>query len=491
MIPRFDLLAAPLLGAIATLGFAPVSFWPAPVVALAGLFALCAERGWRRATLLGWLFGVAHFGAGVYWVFISTHVYGGAPFWLGIALAGTLFAYLALYPALVCGLASRLGAWRGAIGWLLLPGLWLLAELLRGWVYSGFPWLSLGYVALDMPAQRFAPLIGVHGISLLLALSAYALYRSFGARGAQRPLALMVALLPLAGALLPPPAQWTRNAAPPLHVAIVQGNVPQDEKWEGGRSEEILARYRAMTLAADADLIAWPEVVPDRPLDQLGEYFSELDAQLRERDSALLAGVLIRGEGPTIYNSIVALGGAQGRYDKRHLVPFGEYFPIPDWLRPIMDVLGTPYSDFSAGGPAYAPVRVNGQELGISICFEDVFGAEFARESRAASVLVNATNDAWFAHSSAPHQHLAIARFRALENGRWLVRATNTGISALIGPDGRVESRSQQYATELMRGQVWPRQGLTPYARWRDAPLWVLAIASLLAGFVIHFRNRA
>lgn len=177
MIPRFDLLAAPLLGAIATLGFAPVSFWPAPVVALAGLFALCADRGWRRATLLGWLFGVAHFGTGVYWVFISTHVYGGAPFWLGIALAGTLFAYLALYPALVCGLASRLGAWRGAIGWLLLPGLWLLAELLRGWVYSGFPWLSLGYVALDMPAQRFAPLIGVHGISLLLALSAYALYR--------------------------------------------------------------------------------------------------------------------------------------------------------------------------------------------------------------------------------------------------------------------------------------------------------------------------
>ena len=489
---RFDRLLAPLLGALATLGFAPISFWPAPVVALAALFTLCSQQSWKRAVLLGWLFGVAHFATGVYWVFISTHVYGGAPLWLGLALATVLFSFLALYPALVCGCATALQSWRSASGWIVVPGLWMLSELLRGWIYSGFPWLSLGYVALDMPAQRFAPVMGVHGLSFLFALSAYALYRSLEAQGAMRPLALGAALLPLTGALMPSPTTWTSDSASPLRVAIVQGNVPQDQKWDQGRGAAILERYRAMTLAADADLIAWPEVVPNRPLDLLGDYFDKLDEETRTQGAALLAGVLIRGEDDdTIFNSILALGAAQGRYDKRHLVPFGEYFPIPAWLRPIMDVLGTPYSDFSADGPRREPVIVHGQRLGISICFEDVFGAEFARESRDASVLVNATNDAWFAHSSAPHQHLDIARFRALENGRWLVRATNTGISALIGPDGHVLARSRQYQTELMRGEVVPRSGLTPYARWRDTPLWVMGVAALLFGLVLRMRERA
>jgi apolipoprotein N-acyltransferase len=487
---RFDVALAPVLGAIATLGFAPFSFWPAPVVALAGLFGLCAARGWKRSALLGWLFGVAHFGTGVYWVFISTHVYGGAPFWLGLTLAAVLFAYLALYVGLVCGLATYLQAWRNGAGWLLVPALWMLSELLRGWVYSGFPWLSLGYIALDTPAERLAPLVGTHGLSFIYALSAYALLRSAWARGAARPAALIAALSPLAGALLPPATHWTQDAASPLRVSVVQGNVPQDEKWERGRGAQIMQRYRAMTLAAQADLVAWPEVVPNRPLDQVEDYFAELDERMKEKDAALLAGVLIRGtrEGE-IYNSIVALGSAQGRYDKRHLVPFGEYFPIPDWLRPVMDVLGTPYSDFSRGGGPREPISVRGQPLGISICFEDVFGSEFARESRGASLLVNATNDAWFAGSSAPHQHLDIARFRALENGRWLVRATNTGISALVGPDGRIAVRSQQFATELMSGTVVPRTGLTPYGRYRDPPLWVVASCILLAGFILHMRK--
>lgn len=486
-VRRFDLLLAPLLGALATLGFAPFSFWPATVIALGGLFALCESRGWKRAALLGWLFGIGHFGTGVYWVFISTHIYGGAPLLLGLALAAVLFAYLALYPALVCASAAMLKLWRAPIGWIGVPALWLLGELLRGWVYSGFPWLSLGYLALDMPAQHAAPLIGVHGLSAVFALSAYALFRAIWSRGIHKPIALGLMLLPLAGALLPRPERWTQDSAPPLRVAIVQGNVPQDEKWDRGRGEEILERYRTMTLAADAELIAWPEVVPNRPLDLLGDWFADLDAQLRPRDATLLAGVLIRGEGDTIYNSILALGAAQGRYDKRHLVPFGEYFPIPDWLRPIMDVLGTPYSDFSSGGPPREAISVRGQRLGISICFEDVFGAEFASASREANVLVNATNDAWFAGSSAPHQHLDIARFRALETGRWLVRATNTGISALIAPDGHVMARSRQDQTELMRGNVVPRVGLTPYARWRDTPLWVLS-ALIVAACIFSAR---
>ncbi|MGQ0618954.1 MAG: apolipoprotein N-acyltransferase [Panacagrimonas sp.] len=477
----FDRVLAPVLGAIATLGFAPFDFWPASVIALAGLFLLCAEASWKRAALLGWLFGLVHFATGVYWVFISTHVYGGAPLWLGLLLAVVLFAYMAIYPALVCGTASRLGLWRHAAGWLALPALWLGSELLRGWVYSGFPWLSLGTIALDMPAERYAPLIGLHGLSAMFALSAYALFRTFGASGFMRPIALGLSLFPLSGAVLPPATYWTLDAGEPVSVAIVQGNVPQDQKWDRGMGDQVLARYREMTLAAmGAKLIVWPEVVPNEPLDRVAPYLSELDQQVEAASSTLLAGVLIREPG-AIYNSMLALGAAKGRYDKRHLVPFGEYFPIPDWLRPIMDVLGTPYSDFSSGGVRRAPIVVSGQQIGISICFEDVFGSEFARESRGATILVNATNDAWFAGSSAPYQHLEISRYRALENGRWLVRATNTGISALIGPDGGVRARSGMFTTELMRGEVIPRTGITPYARQGDVPHWWIAFAIVLA----------
>lgn len=490
LVGRFDMLFAVGLGAVATLGFPPFGWWPAPVLALTGLFLLCADRGWKRAAWLGWLFGFAHFASGIYWVFISTHIYGGAPLALGLALAAVLFGYMAVYPALLAGVASRFGLWKTPAGWIGVPALWLLGELLRGWVYSGFPWLALGYIAMDMPSARLAPLIGVHGLSLLFALSAYSLFRAIDARGVARPLAMIAALLPLAGAVFPTPTDWTADAGAPMTVAIVQGNVPQGQKWNAGVGEEILQRYRALTLAGadQARLVVWPEVVPNRPYDQLTGYFAELATRMRERDAVLLGGVLMRGE-DAIYNSMLALGATQGRYDKRHLVPFGEYFPIPDWLRPVMDVLGTPYSDFSPGASRHDPILVDGQRLGISICFEDVFASEFRVEARQAAFLVNATNDAWFARSSAPHQHLQIARFRALETGRWLVRSTNTGISAFIGPDGSVVVRSELYRTELLRGSVVPRRGVTPYARWGDQPLWWISVMGIVVAIVLALRS--
>ncbi|MGQ0501910.1 MAG: apolipoprotein N-acyltransferase [Panacagrimonas sp.] len=489
---RFDWLLAPLLGALATLGFPPFDIWYLPVLALAGLFALCADRGWKRAFGLGWGFGFGHFASGIYWVVISTHVYGGAALWLSLGLATVLFAYLAVYPALACALASAARVWHSRAGWLCVAAFWLLGELLRGWVYSGFPWLSLGYAGLDMPAARLAPLIGVHGLSALLAFSAYALMRALGARGANRSIAVLAAALPLAGGLLPAPTIWTQDVAGPMSVAIVQGNVPQDQKWDPARTDAVLERYREMTLAvSDAQLIVWPEAVPNATLDEVIPYFHDLRDQLGARGAALLAGVLIRGDTGTVYNSMIALGAAHGRYDKRHLVPFGEYFPIPDWLRPVMVALDLPYGDISSGDADTLPrIEIHGQVIGVSICFEDVFSDEFARASRAASVLVNATNDAWFARSSAGPQHLQIARMRALETGRWLIRATNTGISAFIAPDGQVRARSGQYTTELMRGQIIPRGGLTPYARWGDQPLWMLSALALVGGLFLK-RKRA
>lgn len=477
-------LIAPLLGTVATLGYAPYGQWYLTVLALALLFALAARATPLRAALLGFGFGFAHFLSGLYWVYISTHVYGGAPAWLGALLAVALAAYLGAYVALAMGLGRRLGLFHGAAGWLGLPALWVLLELLRGRViFAGMPWLSLGELAVDLPLARLAPLIGVHGISAAIALMAYALFRvgaEPGRRG--RALAAAVLLAPLATLLLPRPSAWTEPDGAPLPVALVQSNIAQDEKWLPHMRYEALVRHWRLTQQAwPAALVVWPEVALTQPYHQLREgYLADLQRQAASRNATVLVGLLVF-EGEHHYNSVLALGAGEGRYDKRHLVPFGEYFPIPDFLRPLMDVLGTPYSDFAFGAPTQPLLRLNGHAIDVSICFEDVFGDEIRRRARTSAFLVNVTNDAWFGTSSAPHQHLQFSRLRAMENGRWLLRAANTGISALIDPDGAVVQRSRQFEEQVLRGEAEPRRGLTPYQRWGDAPLWILSILLLLA----------
>ncbi|HUP91667.1 MAG TPA: apolipoprotein N-acyltransferase [Solimonas sp.] len=491
--PLLRFLAAAVLGVATTLAFAPFGYAPLAPLALAILFWLARPLAPRRAFLLGWCYGIVHFGSGIYWVYISTHIYGGAPAWLGALMGATLFAVLGLFPALVLGVAAGFRLWQRPAGWVGVPALWLLGELLRGWVYSGFPWLSLGYVTTDLSLNRLAPLVGVHGISALLAALAYALSRlASNSRIEQLRAAALVAFLGGASLLLPAATHWTRDSGAPLDVAIIQGNIAQDQKWQKEMQEPTLRRFHDMTLAAkDADLIVWPEVALTPLYHQVREsYLEPLGEEVRAAGGGtLLAGIVVLNAEPKgYYNSVIALGASGGRFDKRHLVPFGEYFPIPAWLRPIMDVLGTPYSDFLVGAEQQAPIVVKGQRLGVSICFEDVFGSELRRDARDAGLLVNVTNDAWFGRSPAAWQHLQIARMRALENGRPFVRAANTGISAVIGPDGGLQAHAGHFTTEILRASVQPRTGVTPYGRWGNAPLWGLALAMLLALIVLHRR---
>ena len=489
MIDRFRLLVAPVLGAVATLGYAPYAQWYLTVAALALLLGLASRASPAQAALLGWLYGLAHFLTGIYWVYISTHVYGGAPMWLGLLLALVLSAYLAVYPALVAYLAARFDLLDTPLGWAGVPALWLLLELVRGWFYSGFPWLSLGEIAVDTPLARLLPIAGVHGVSAAIALVAFALHRLIA--GPARGIALLVVLAPLATFALPRPSAWTEPDGERATVALVQSNIRQDEKWLPAMRYEALARHWRMTQQAwPADLVVWPEVAVTQPYHQLQDgYLADLARAAAAQSSTVLVGILVVADGKAPINSVVAVGATSGRYDKRHLVPFGEYFPIPDFLRPIMDVLDTPYSDFAFGGDDQPLLRLNGHALEASICFEDVFGDEIRKRARDAAYLVNMTNDAWFADSSAPHQHLAFSRLRAMENGRWMLRAANTGISALIDPDGRVAQRAKQFEQEVLRGEVEPRRGWTPYQRWGDLPLWLLS-AGVLGG-LYWLRRRA
>lgn len=493
-----ELLLPALLGAVATLGFAPFGYYPLTLAALIGLIILWHRPGPGRCAWRGFVFGLAHFGTGVYWTFVSTYYYGGAPLPMAIALVCLLTVYMALYPALIgafAGLTRRLPLSLRAL--VLLPGAWLLAELVRSWVMTGFPWLSLGYALIDAPISALAPLGGVYFLGLLLMMAAGTIVLLFvGSLGSRVLAVVIIALAPLGLWWLPAVNHWTHPAGKPVSVDIIQGNFPQHIKWLPRTLGPTLRRYQDLTERSDAELIVWPEVALPAPANRLRPYLSAIDALATERGQTVLAGTLVhQSEDAPYYNAVVSLGSGHGRYYKRHLVPFGEYFPVPDFVADWLDGINMRYSNFGFGADDQPLIDVDGVKLGLSICFEDAFGYEIAKALPQAGVLVNVTNDGWFAGTTAAAQHLEIARMRALEAGRPMLRAANTGISAVIDYDGLVRQRTAQFEVANIRIEVQPRAGLTPYMNIGDSPLWiagfVLTGLGLLAGIGVNRRNSA
>jgi apolipoprotein N-acyltransferase len=403
-----------------------------------------------------------------------------------VALTALLVAVMAVYYGLAGWLAVRLAGTDRRRLWLTVPAAWVLMEWLRGWLFTGFPWLNLGAAMIDSPLSGWAPVGGVYLISLLTVLATAVLVQ------ARLVPLLLVALLWLLGPLLVE-FEFTEPVGEPVPVAIAQGNVSQDQKWLAEMYIPTLQRYLGLTdRAAAARLVIWPETaVPAyahraeeillRPLEQL--------AAARGQDVFLGVPVV---SGEDYYNAMLRLG-MSGRevYAKRHLVPFGEYAPFQQWLQPLVDALNIPMSSFSAGDPDKPPlVELAGWPAGVGICYEDAFGREVAEALPEAAFLVNASNDAWFGDSLAMHQHLDMARMRAAETGRYMLRATNTGISAIIDHRGAVVARSPQFKTDLLQGLVIPRAGATPYVRLGDWLAVALACLLLLVG-LLGYRARS
>lgn len=483
-------VAMPLaLGALTTLAFAPFNVFFLNLLTLAALYELWSRATPRQALLRGWLFGLGHFGTGIYWIFISVHVYGGAPAWLALLLIAVLVAYMAVYPALVGFVSARwMGGGPALRGLLVWPALWTLSELLRAWVFTGFPWLSTGYAWVGTPLRVAGPVVGVFGMSWLVAFAAGLLWlllrgphwsRRLGALGTGIVLAAVILALP-------GPLQWTHVAREkPVSATLIQGNIPQDEKWDPLNLEPTMARYRRMTLESERSrLLIWPEAAIPALYDQVKAlYFDDLDRILELRGQTLLTGMLVRDQATgDIYNGMVALGVDQGTYLKRHLVPFGEYFPVPEFIKPAMELLNLPHENISAGSDGQAPLMVAGIPVGVFICFEAVFSSVALDAVPEAQLLVNISNDAWFGDSIAAAQHLQITRMRALESGRPILRATNTGISAAIGPDGSLYGITPMFVTDRLRVTAVPRAGATPFVRYGNLPLWIGTLVCVLAG---------
>ena len=481
------LLLAALAGGLMPLAYAPFGLWPLALLALAGLLAVAMRGTAREAAARGYVFGLAWFGGGLYWIFISCYRYGNMDAASATLVTAALVAYLALFPALALYAARRLGARDGAF-LLAAPGTLGLAEWLRSWLLTGFPWLAPGYSQIDSPLGAFAPLLGVAGVGLALTASAALLVHLCRRPGRRWPAALAFIVL-TAGGLALDGLDWTQPAGPPVRVALVQGNVEQQMKWDPAHFEETLARYRRLSAGHfDADVVIWPEnAIPALPSQVDAGYFTALREAAQRGGAALLIGMPTEDADGRYYNALVQLTGAGGEYRKRHLVPFGEYVPLQRQIGPALDLLAVPMSDFSTGGADQPLLRVGESQVAASVCYEILFPQEL-RAGAAADWLINVSNDAWFGDSIAPPQHLDIARMRARELGRPIARATNTGLTAIIDHRGRVTARAAPFEQTVLRGELLPQRGLTPFARFGEMPVTLLCLALCLVG---GWRGRA
>ncbi|WP_324779594.1 apolipoprotein N-acyltransferase [Thiobacillus sedimenti] len=479
-----SLLASVVAGAASVAGFAPFGLWPLPVLGLAVLFAQLARTSSMRAGFLtGLAWGLGFFLAGVSWVYVSLSVYGGMPAWLA-GLATFLFCgFLALFPAAVGAVQAR---WPGSPAsrlLLLMPLAWGVGEWTRGWIFTGFPWLAMGYAQVPGgPLAGYAPLVGVYGVSYLLAVIAALLAWAATARASLPPrlwaaaaaVALAVGGQALAG------IRWTVPEGAPTSVALLQGNIPQDMKWRPEKTRETLMRYARMAAASPARLIVLPETALPLFESDLPEAYREgLDALGRRNGGDILTGLPTGSLDGAYYNSVVSFGRAPSqRYSKVHLVPFGEYIPLKAAWGWIIEVLHIPLSDFARGAADQRPLAIGGQRVAADICYEDAFGEEIIRQLPEASVLANVSNLAWFGDSLAPWQHAQMSQMRALETGRMMLRATNTGLTAIIDTRGRIVASLPLFTAGSLGGRVQGYAGSTPYVRWGNAP--VLAFWGLL-----------
>lgn len=474
-------LIALLAGMALPLAFSPFYLYPLAVLSLSLLFLSWNNVSAKYAAWRGFCFGLGFFGVGVSWVYVAIHDFGHASVLLAALLTTLFVAFLASYLAVLGWLTKKVSTKTFSLSdyLLLLPLLWLLFEVFKAWFLTGFPWLELGVSQIEGPLRGYLPIIGAGGVSLLVAISAGLLAASWQRRRVS--LLMAFAAIGLAGSFLSQ-QEWTHDSGSSIDVSLIQGNVPQDVKWDQEQITTTLTLYQTLTEQNwQSDLIVWPENAVTVFYHQAKQFFLDPLAELaRQNDSDILLGLpVLDRQTQQYYNGMVSLGEHQAVYKKRHLVPFGEYIPF-EWLRGLIGFFDLPMSSFSAGQKQQPLLQAAGQQVGVSVCYEDTFSYEVLNSLPEATILVNASNNAWYGDSFAPHQHLQISQTRALETGRPVLRATTNGISALIDYKGRIVTKSLQFEQAVVSGNVQPKQGQTPYVQWRGWLLLGLSLVMLL-----------
>jgi apolipoprotein N-acyltransferase len=500
--PLLALLIPAVLGVASVAAFAPFEQFCLLPLTLAALFQFLrhAPNG-RQAFLRAFVFGLGYFLTGVSWVYVSLSTFGGMPMPLAVLAVFLFCVFLALFPALMGGLFRRFLPATPVRQTLAFAAALALADLARGWFLTGFPWLAFGYSQISpSPLVGFAPILGVYGLTFLVALIAACLACGLQKYDWRWGAAILLILI-VGGSLTG--RQWTKPVGAPIRVALAQGNIAQDLKWRPELTRASLAHYRDLVARHPAQLTVLPETALPAFLDQVPpEYLRELAQLARRQQGDLLIGAPTRNAGPdagsagpdagganpnadVYWNSAISLGASPvQRYAKSHLVPFGEY--TPKGFGGLLRFVNIPLANFTPGAADQPPLQLAGQQVAVNICYEDLFGHALRAALPRATLLVNMSNTAWFGRSLAQSQHLQIARMRALETGRPMLRATNTGVTAIIRPDGHVRAALPEFTSGVLMGETQGYTGMTPYARWGDIAILLLALCAW--GFSCHRR---
>ena len=481
-------IGAVFSGAIGTLSFAPYSFWPAMLISLIALFVLILHSPRPKfAAFLGLSWGLGYFGTGISWIYVVIDKFGGLPTPIGLLLISFLIIYLASYPALFAYILKRANLTRAQALLLFAPPLWVVIDGIRGWFLTGFPWLWPGYSQIDGPLASVAPLVGVQGISFLLVFIAGAISLALIQKNG-RPLFVVGLLFVLCGVLSQ--FHWVTQNKDKVKIAMIQGNIPQEIKWLPSQRWPTLLLYQDMTRKNwDADIIIWPEAAIPALERDLPHFLDRLDKAAKNNNSTIITGLLDKKDDNSFYNTLITIGKngegdyqypAKESYSKHHLLVFGEFVPFGDLLRPLAPLFNLPMSSFSRGEYTQENVNANGYQLASAICYEIAFHEQVRKSLTVNSdFILTLSNDTWFGDSIGPHQHLEIARMRALENAKPLLRSTNTGLTAVIDYKGKIVAQIPQFETQVLRATINTTQGQTPYTRWGDGPLYLWMCFSL------------
>ncbi|KXJ46863.1 MAG: apolipoprotein N-acyltransferase [Cycloclasticus sp. Phe_18] len=480
-----------LAGALLPLAFAPYDLPFMALVSIVLFLILLRSLTPKQAAVIGYAFGWGYFGHGVYWVYFSIHHFGHAPLWLAIIIMLGMVAILALYMALFAYLMNRFFKQNMAVRYLLaFPSLWVGLEALRGVLFTGFPWLSLGFSQIDTWLSGWAPVVGVLGVSWFVVVTVgVVLYCFYGVKRPRRVLSVVLLLVAWAGGFWLNEVNWTKPAGEPIKVALLQGNVPQEIKWLRSFRQINNGIYLDMTRQqVDVDLVVWPETsVPAFFHSVQDSLIPVLKREADDHQMDIILGLPVMPEGDSqYYNGLHSVRYPKEFYLKRHLVPLGEYMPLKPFSTIILGFLDIPLSDFSAGNNEQKLLTGGGYPFASSICYEDVFQQTSIDGLPEAAYLVNVSNDTWFGDTIAPYQHLQMARMRALESGRYLLRSTNTGITAIVDPSGQITRQAPMFKRFSLTGEITPLKGATPFVQggwW-----WFLILIAVM--IVISFLKR-
>ncbi|MBK1885349.1 apolipoprotein N-acyltransferase [Marinobacter sp. DY40_1A1] len=478
-------------GALQTLTFSPFHLWWLGPISALMILLVCIPLPARKLFFAGLLAGLGLFGSGATWVYISISEFGNTSIPVSVLLTAAFVAVLALFPALAFWFWGKLAKASAVRRLILFPAIWILGDWLRGWLLTGFPWLYLGTAHTDGPLAGMAPIIGVHGLTFLITASGAAIFGAGWLLTRQRHtsagIVAVITLIPWLAAPALNRVEWTDISSEPTSVAAMQGNIPQLIKWDPEFLKDQIVAYLGMTEPYwDVDLILWPETAIPIPQDQAGKIIDHIEENLGE-NSTLITGIpwygfSERAGGFTYHNSIMAMGNGEGIYHKQKLVPFGEYVPLEGVLRGLIGFFDLPMSSFTRGPKNQSPLNANGTKVMPFICYEVAYPDFLARNAVNSDLLLTISNDGWFGDSVGPLQHLQIARMRALETGRYMIRGTNNGVTAIIDNKGQITARIPQFERAVLTGEVFKASGSTPYMVAASWP--VLTLALILIVFV-------